>query len=186
MGDKINFNIRSKRLYLGASSSSVSKLYISVKLLVNIFVMTYKNKILHLFGFVLLVSFSFDLHQSLSQACQGNLSDLDINNWKMSSTSYLKSVGTHLTISIYLEGLEDRLVPLVQALRLRSWKKSLKIWAKICPSRWCILVRWIDRNGIVGEMILHIPIELDGRIQRPKLLFQPIGKVMVYMRNHHP
>ena len=80
MGDKINFNIRSKRLYLGASSSSVSKLYICVKLLVNIFLMTYENKILQLFGFFLLVSFSFDLHQSLSQACQGNLSDLDINN----------------------------------------------------------------------------------------------------------
>ena len=81
----MNFNIRSKtfakRPNLGASSSSVSKLYICVKLLVNIFVMmTYKNKILQLFGFVLLVSFSFDLHQSLSQACQGNLSDLDINN----------------------------------------------------------------------------------------------------------
>ena len=27
-------------------------------------------------------------------------------------------------MSIYLEGLEDRLVPLVQALRLRSWKKK--------------------------------------------------------------
>ena len=59
VGDKMNFNIRSKRLYLGASSSSVSKLYICVKLLVNIFVMTYKNKILQLFGFVLLVSFFF-------------------------------------------------------------------------------------------------------------------------------
>ena len=59
----MNFNIRSKtfakRPNLGASSSSVSKLYICVKLLVNIFVMTYKNKILQLFGFVLLVSFFF-------------------------------------------------------------------------------------------------------------------------------
>ena len=89
-------------------------------------------------------------------------------------------------MSIYLEGLEDRLVPLVQALRLRSWKKSKDLPRQIHLSEgWCLLVREINRNEMVGEMILHVPVQLDGRIQRPKLLFQPVGKAMVYMKNHH-
>ena len=79
-----------------------------------------------------------------------------------------------------LEGQEDHWAPLVQELPPQNWKGDPGFKFQADKGKFSIS----SYENIVLDLFgsfccFHPPVQLDGRIQSPELLLQPVGQAMV-------